>query len=215
MPAPKPPEFFIKTGLHVEPIPSHEELWATGLVAYLWNIYANHLTEYGNVLTRTNAAARRRFTKTVGLKPRTKMVRALIRRYFKPQYRKQWTDIINRGGSLQIQRDKIVHGDWGTKWDSEARVMTGPRFLFAHFQQKGAYEWKLDYETIFSIAKQIDKLVLDCSMFSLELIRPEDGADLRPSLLRRLIEPDRALTRRDRLASYLPDQIRRLVRPRS
>lgn len=121
MPAPKPPEFYTKTGLHVEPAPSNEELWATGLVAYLWNIYANHITEYGMALTRADPAARKVFLETIGLKQRTRLVRELIRRYAKPEYQKQWTDLINRGGSLQIQRDKIIHGDWGYTLANNAR----------------------------------------------------------------------------------------------
>jgi hypothetical protein len=215
MPAPKPPEFFIKTGLHIEPIPSNEELWATGLVAHLWNIYSNHITEYGNVLTRTDPAARRDFTETIGIKQRTKMVRELIRTYAKLEYRKQWTEIINRGGSLQIQRDKIVHGDWaGGYWPGAQQDNFRPKFLYDHFQRKSDYEWKLDYDSIFNVAKQIDKLILDCTMFSFELMRPEDGGDVRPSLLRRLIAPDRPLTRRGRLAAYLPRSIRQLIRPK-
>jgi hypothetical protein len=216
MAAPKPPEFYIKTGLHIEPIPSNEELWATGLVAHLWNIYSNHLTEYGNVLTRTDQASRRVFRETIGIKQRVKLVRALIRRYAKPEYHKQWIDIIDRGGSLQIHRDKIVHGDWGgAPYDVATKEIVGVKHLYDHFQQKGDYTWKLDYDAIFNVAKQIDKLVLDCFLFSMELMRPEDGDDVRPSLLHRLVSPDRPLSHRDRIASYLPNSIGRLIRPKS
>jgi hypothetical protein len=211
MPAPEPPEFFAKTGLHVEPLPSNEELWAIGLVAYLWNIYSNHITEWGMILTRTDPAARRVFSETIGLKQRTRLVRELIRRNAKPEYRKQWIDIVDRGGSLQIQRDKIVHGDWAYTAATDTKP-EGPKFLWDHFKAKGDYVWKLNYETIFETAKKIDKLILDCLIFRFELMRPEDGANFRPSLLRRLTSPDRPLTRFDRLLSYLPTRIERLIR---
>src|SRR4051812_9082073 len=100
MPTPKPPDFFTKLGLSIEPIPSNEELWATGLVAYLWNIYENHLTQYGMVLTRNDPKARRVFLESSGLKQRTKLVRELIRHNARPEYRKDWLDLINRGGSI-------------------------------------------------------------------------------------------------------------------
>ena len=126
----------------------------------------------------------------------------MIRRYAKPEYHKQWIDIIDRGGSLQIHRDKIVHGDWGgAPYDVATKEIVGVKHLYDHFQQKGDYTWKLDYDAIFNVAKQIDKLVLDCFLFSMELMRPEDGDDVRPSLLRRLVSPDRPLSHRDRIAS--------------
>lgn len=210
--APKPPDFFTKTGLHLEPIPSNEELWATGLVTHLWTIWENHLTEYGRVLTMHDPAARKVFRKQKSLKTKARMVREMILYKVKPEYRTAWISLVNRGGSLQIQRDRIVHWDWTIRV-SDTSQQTGPKVVSDWFRGQSHIAQHMDYDSIFGIARQIDKLLLDCLFFRLELMLPSDGGDLRPALLRRLLAPDRPLTRLHRLLSYLPIRTTQQSRP--
>jgi hypothetical protein len=183
--APKPPEFYIKTGLQIEPIPTNEDIWAIGLVAYLWGIYEAHLHSYGMLLTRHDKDARRIFKETIGLRQRHRMVRVLIRRNAKSEYHKEWTNLINRGGSLQIQRDKIIHGNWASLMSKDGKP-AGKPFIHDAMERKGKYKWTVDYNGIFETARQIDRLVIDCIFFQMALWEPKDGTGIRASLLRRL-----------------------------
>lgn len=185
---PKPPDFYTKTGLHVEPIPTHEDLWAIGLVAYLWGLYEANLHSYGMVLTSYNPAARRVFMQTKGLRQRARMIRELILVHGEPGSRKEWTALVNRGSSLQIQRDRIVHGNWAVR-AGENGLPKGRPFIHDTMQIKGRYRWTVDYNGIFDTARQIDKLIVDCIDFQSAKWQPKDGTNLRASLLRRLMPP--------------------------
>jgi hypothetical protein len=195
---PKPPEFFTKTGLQVEPIPTNEDLWAIGLVAYLWGIYEAHVHQYGMILTLHDKDARRAFVATNGLRQRTRKVRELIRIYAEPNSSTEWLDLVNRGASLQIQRDRIIHGNWAQNMGAEGKPIGRP-FVHDAMEIKRKYKWAVDYNGIFATARQIDKLIVDCSDFQMAKWQPSDGGNLRASLLRRLRPPTHRPTHLARL----------------
>jgi hypothetical protein len=187
MAEPQPPEFFIKTGLHVEPIATNEELWAIGLVASLWTLVEHDITVFGDVLTSYDAAAKSEFHATVSLRPRIAKVRELIYRNAAPEHRDQWLDLINRAGSMQLQRDRIIHGTWSLVQLKSGEIK-GPPHLRNQMPHRASFKWNLTYETIFKTAQAIDKLIFDGFLFKIEFWDLKEPS-FAPSLRQRLLKP--------------------------
>jgi hypothetical protein len=156
-PIPKPPEFFIKTGLYCEPIESNEVIWATGLVARLWTGIEHEIALLGDVLTSYDARSKTIFHNQRGTKRRIRTVRALVRRKVQLRHQRELLSIIDRISSMQQQRDRIIHGSWG-------RFLDGPDqtpFLTEHKPPFETYKWDATYNIIFAVAHKIDRILID------------------------------------------------------
>lgn len=208
---PKPPEFFIKTGLSVEPIATNEELWATGLVASLWTIIETIITEYGDALTSYDARSKKRFHGDRGTRRRVRLLRVIVRRHVLPQYVPLVIDFCDRISSMQQQRDRIIHGMWGEtlpKPDEDA----GPPYLHEIRPNLRPFKWQLTYEDIFNVARRIDALITDMLMFKVALMQPTDQRSSHDALRRILWKPNLRLRLFGRLPLPLPSPLARLLR---
>ena len=115
--APKPPDFYTKTGLHVEPIASNEQLWATGLVVSLWTLVEHLISVYADALCVYDREAAKLFHSEVPLKTRIRKFRELVNQNVLPEFQPKLIDFVDRIGSMQQSRDRIVHGMWSYNLD--------------------------------------------------------------------------------------------------
>lgn len=173
MRTPEPPDFYIQTGLHVEPIASNAELWAIGLVATLWNQIERDVSLIAEALTFYDRATRTQFRAAQTMDNRLRLLRSIIKLKVLPEYAPSLLRFVDRMGSMLAQRDKIIHGAWTYRMDEDE----SRRFLTNAAQHRKPFKWTLNYERIFKVAQQMDRLIADIALFQMSLIKRGDRAE--------------------------------------
>lgn len=168
--APKPPDFYLQTGLHVEPIASNEELWAIGLVATLWNHIERDIAVIADALTSYDRAAKIQFRAAQTMDNRLRLLRSTIKLKVLPEYTPILLRFVDRIGSMLAQRDKIIHGAWSHRMDEDETR----RFIGSAAPNRKPFRWTLSYERIFKVARQMDRLIADILVFQTSLLKPND-----------------------------------------
>ena len=143
--------------------PSDKQLMAIGLVVAQWSIIENHLTMIAHGIYGDNDEAKAEFNKLQNFRKRFDKVRDLIDRQIVEPHRSALLAHLNRIGSVVVERDKIVHGLWGSDDPApeDPSVDQHATHAFNWTKPKPRFNWQLSYDRILQTALKIDRLAFE------------------------------------------------------
>ena len=150
-------------------VPSDRQLWAIGMVVVRWSLIEQLVKAWVHSFTDENDKndpVRKLFDSTRSMQMRLDQWEELSRLHLRTSWLTPMLDIINEVRQIVDMRDKIVHGTWSDKENSNvvAPEAHGP---FSWGKPGHAFSWKLDYHGILDAALRIDRL--QASMFEFAL----------------------------------------------
>ena len=148
-------------------VPSDRQLWAIGMVIVRWSLVEQLVKACVHSFTDENDKndpVRKLFDSTRSMQQRLDQWEELSRLHLQVSWLAPMLDIINEVRQILDMRDKIVHGTWSDKENSNTAA-TEAHGSFSWGRPGHAFSWKLDYHGILNVALRIDRL--QASMFEL------------------------------------------------
>jgi hypothetical protein len=133
---------------------------AIGMVVAQWSIIENDLQMIAHGIYGDDATAKAEYDKKQNFRKRFGIVRDLVdRRIIEPHRTAILTHLSNVGSVVQ-ERDRIVHGLWGS--DDPAPEDPSSDHNATHSfnwdRRKPRYNWRLTYDGIMQVALKIDQV---------------------------------------------------------
>ncbi len=137
--------------------PSDRQLWAIGMVVVQWSNLETLLSLTVQPLCANDTAVALEFSSTRAFKLRMDLFETLVERKIRDPERTDLLSIILAVKNLQQQRDRIVHGNWGSE---EGAPIDNPSATgaFKWAVPSKPFEWKLDFGRIVKVARDIDEV---------------------------------------------------------
>jgi len=111
-----------RTKFKFQVTPSDRQLWAIGMVVVQWTVIEEYIKIFVHAFTDENNAndpIRQVFDSTRSLQLRLDQWEELSRQHIQAEWLSRMLKLINEIRQLADQRDKIVHGVWSDKQNSD------------------------------------------------------------------------------------------------
>jgi hypothetical protein len=140
--------------------PSDRQLMAIGLVVAQWSIIENNLTMIAHGIYGDDSVAKAQYDRLQNFRKRFDVVRDLVSRRIVDPHRIALMTHLDNIGSVVQERDRIVHGLWGS--DDPASEDPTTNYNSTHSFNwnagKPIYNWRLTYDGIMRVALKVDHL---------------------------------------------------------
>ncbi len=143
--------------------PSDKQLMAIGLVSAQWSIIERNLTTIAHGLYGDDTKARSEYDRMQNFRKRLRTVRDLVAARVAEPYRIHMLAHVDKIGSIVTERDKIIHGLWGSDDPPAEDPSTNHNATHAFNLggHKPDYNWRLSYDAIMRVALKIDALAFE------------------------------------------------------
>lgn len=149
-----------RTKFKFQVTPSDRQLWAIGMVVVQWTVIEEYIKIFVHAFTDENNAndpIRQVFDSTRSLQLRLDQWEELSRQHIQAEWLSRMLKLINEIRQLADQRDKIVHGVWSDKQNSD-QIGTEAHGPFSWGKPGHPFSWKLSYGDILGVALKMDQL---------------------------------------------------------
>ena len=141
--------------------PSDRQLWAIGMVCVQWSSIESLVKVFVHALTDVDDPDdpdRKRFDATRAMATRLDQWQELTAERVQPPWAAQLLALINETRQLQDLRDKIIHGAWSDKENSNLPPSGEAHGAFSWGRPGKPFSWKLTYGEIVAVAQRMDAL---------------------------------------------------------
>lgn len=161
--------------------PSDSQLWAIGMMISQWTALEQAIKVFAHAMTDEDDRDdpdRKLFDSTRPMQRRIQQWEDLVKARMRSPKREQLLEIINQIKQVEDQRDKIVHGTWSGKENTDA-VSDSARGVFSWGNPGPKFSWKLSYDDILKVALRIDQLHGALFDFAIQITRSSGVAQFR------------------------------------
>jgi hypothetical protein len=146
---------------------SDRQLYAVGLVASLWAPVEFFVVCLGQELSKDDATKKAQFDSRSAFRNRSRILREMVEAEIVEPWRTELLEILSRAGSVEQERDRIIHNVWGGSPLGEPRSDESTQIMGGGYGTRSFFKWTLTYAGAMEVAKKLDGIGSDLLQFQI------------------------------------------------